>query len=65
MTARAPFVILGAFLAALLVATMAGCGQTGPLTLPENARPIERIDQPVQPEQPEQQQTDDERQDER
>ncbi|HET7923462.1 MAG TPA: lipoprotein [Rhodanobacteraceae bacterium] len=51
-----------AFLAALIVATIAGCGQTGPLTLPENARPIERVDQPAEPEQ---QQTDDERQDER
>jgi predicted small lipoprotein YifL len=51
-----------ALLAALLAATVAGCGQTGPLTLPENARPIERVDQPAEPEQ---QQTDDERQDER
>jgi predicted small lipoprotein YifL len=58
MTARARV----AFLAALLVVTVAGCGQTGPLTLPENARPIERVDQPAEPEQ---QQTDDERQDER
>jgi len=62
MTDRAPLVMLGAFLAALLVAAIAGCGQTGPLTLPENARPIERVDQPTQPDQ---QQTDDERQDER
>jgi predicted small lipoprotein YifL len=51
-----------AFLAILLVATVAGCGQTGPLTLPESARPIERVDQPAEPDQ---QQTDDERQDER
>jgi predicted small lipoprotein YifL len=51
-----------ALLAALLIATLAGCGQTGPLTLPENARPIERVDQPTEPEQ--QQPTDDE-QDER
>ena len=58
MTARARV----AFLAALLVATVAGCGQTGPLTLPESARPIERVDQPTQPEQ--QTDTDDE-QDER
>jgi len=63
MTARAPSVILRAFLAALLVATIAACGQTGPLTLPENARPIERVDQPAQPGQ--EQPTDDERQDER
>ena len=58
MTARARV----ALLAALLVATLTGCGQTGPLTLPENARPIERVDQPTEPEQ--QQPTDDE-QDER
>jgi predicted small lipoprotein YifL len=33
-----------AFLAALLGAAAAGCGQQGPLTLPDEARPIERID---------------------
>ena len=58
MTARARI----ALLAVLLATTVAGCGQTGPLTLPENARPIERVDQPTEPEQ--QQPTDDE-QDER
>ena len=58
MTARARI----APLAVLLATTVAGCGQTGPLTLPENARPIERVDQPTEPEQ--QQPTDDE-QDER
>jgi predicted small lipoprotein YifL len=50
-----------AILAALLTAAAAGCGQQGPLTLPPETRPIERIDpvtgQPVQP--------DDEQQDER
>jgi predicted small lipoprotein YifL len=62
MMARVSF----AFLAVLFIATLAGCGQTGPLTLPESARPIERVDQPTQPTQPtQQQQTDDERQDER
>ena len=59
MTARARV----ALLAAVLVATVAGCGQTGPLTLPENARAIERVEPAAQPEQ--QQPTDDERQDER
>ena len=49
--------------AALVAATVAACGQTGPLELPENARPIERVDAPADPEQ--QQPTDDERQDER
>ena len=59
MKARARIV----FIAALLTATVSGCGQTGPLTLPENQRPIERVDAPANP--GEQQQTDDERQDER
>jgi predicted small lipoprotein YifL len=59
MTARARAV----FLAAVLAATVSSCGQTGPLTLPENQRPIERVDAPVNPEL--EQQTDDERQDER
>ncbi len=59
MTARGRVVCL----AALLAATVSSCGQTGPLTLPENQRPIERVDAPANP--GEQQQTDDERQDER
>jgi predicted small lipoprotein YifL len=63
MTARASAVKLAASLAALLGATVAGCGQTGPLSLPESARPIERVDQTTQPAQD--QPTDDERQDER
>jgi predicted small lipoprotein YifL len=58
MTARARVV----FLAALLAATVSSCGQTGPLTLPEKQRPIERVDTPANPAE---QQTDDERQDER
>jgi predicted small lipoprotein YifL len=53
VTARARFAILAAF-----VAAAAGCGQQGPLTLPNDARPIER---PAG----EPQQTDEERQDER
>jgi predicted small lipoprotein YifL len=44
-----------------LVAAAAGCGQQGPLTLPDDARPIERID----PATGEPQQTDEERQDAR
>ena len=59
MTARARVV----FLAVLLAATLSSCGQTGPLTLPEDQRPIERVDAPANQEQ--QQQADDERQDER
>jgi len=59
MTVRARVVVL----AALLAATVSSCGQTGPLTLPENQRPIERVEAPANP--GEQQQTDDERQDER
>jgi predicted small lipoprotein YifL len=57
MTAR----IRVALLAGSLVAAISGCGQMGPLELPENARPIERVDAPAEPDQP----TDDERQDER
>ena len=48
-----------ALLAALLAASVAGCGQTGPLALPESARPIE----PATPAQPDE--TDDEQPDER
>jgi predicted small lipoprotein YifL len=59
MTARTRIV----FLAAVLATAVSSCGQTGPLTLPENQRPVERVDAPASPEQP--QQTDDERQDER
>jgi predicted small lipoprotein YifL len=59
MTARARVVLLAAFVAGVA----SGCGQTGPLELPENQRPIERVDAPANP--GEQQQTDDERQDER
>jgi predicted small lipoprotein YifL len=46
--------------AALVAAAGSGCGQTGPLELPDSARPIERVEPPAQPGQP----TDDE-QDER
>ena len=49
-----------AILATLVAAAASGCGQTGPLELPESARPIERVDPPAAPEQ-----TDDEDQDER
>jgi predicted small lipoprotein YifL len=48
-----------AILLALAGASSAGCGQRGPLVLPQDARPIERVDPPVDSEQ-----TDDERQDE-
>ena len=51
-----------AFFVALIAAAVSACGQTGPLELPENARPIERVEPPAQPGQ---QPTDDERQDER
>jgi predicted small lipoprotein YifL len=39
---RAAFA-LGVLLAAF--GTLLGCGQRGPLTLPESARPVERLDQ--------------------
>jgi predicted small lipoprotein YifL len=51
-----------ALFAALIAVAVSGCGQTGPLELPENAGPIERVEPPAQPEPPP---TDDERQDER
>jgi predicted small lipoprotein YifL len=48
---------LSAAVLATLVALTAGCGQQGPLSLPGDARPIERVDpQPSEPET-----TDDER----
>jgi predicted small lipoprotein YifL len=40
-----------AILAALAAACTAGCGQQGPLVLPADARPVERLDpQPTEPE---------------
>jgi predicted small lipoprotein YifL len=56
MTARGRVAVL----AALVAVAVGGCGQTGPLVMPEDTRPIERVDPPAEPEQ-----TDDERQDER
>lgn len=50
-----------AVLAVLLAAGSAGCGQQGPLALPENGRPVERIEQPAA----DSAQSEDERQDER
>jgi predicted small lipoprotein YifL len=37
---------LCALLLAALAAGTAGCGQQGPLVLPEDARPIERLETP-------------------
>jgi predicted small lipoprotein YifL len=51
-----------AFLAAFVAAAVSACGQTGPLELPDSARPVERVELPAQSEQ---QPADDERQDER
>jgi predicted small lipoprotein YifL len=48
-------------LSTLLAATVVGCGQQGPLVLPDSARPLERVDPPPS----ETEQTDDEQQDER
>lgn len=47
--------------AVLLAASAAGCGQQGPLVLPGDARPIERIELPAS----ETERSDEERQDER
>jgi predicted small lipoprotein YifL len=57
MTARMR-VVIGC---ALLAAGAAGCGQQGPLVLPEDTRPIERVDSAAT----EPEQNDDERRDER
>lgn len=56
MTWRGP---LAGFAAALLAAAVSGCGQTGPLVLPDSAQPLE----PAAGAAPEQE--DDEEQDER
>ena len=50
--------VRSAAIVALLTVLSAACGQQGPLTLPEEARPIERLPQP-EPTEPESQ--DDER----
>jgi predicted small lipoprotein YifL len=50
-----------AILSILLAAGIGGCGQQGPLALPEGARPLERVDPPPG----DTEQTDDEQQDER
>jgi len=39
---------LRAVCGALFVAALAGCGQRGPLVLPSDARPIERLEQPTE-----------------
>ena len=57
MTARARLGIL----ATIVAAAASGCGQQGPLVLPQDARPLERIDSPAA----EPQQTEDEEADER
>jgi predicted small lipoprotein YifL len=36
--------VLSALVCVLIAAGATGCGQQGPLVLPEDARPIERID---------------------
>lgn len=59
MTGGARVAVLAAVVA-VIAAAAAGCGQQGPLVLPENARPLERIEPPAgEPAQPE-----DERRDE-
>ena len=47
-------------LAATIAAVLSGCGQRGPLTLPDDARPIERL--PQQPTTPATPQDDEEEQ---
>jgi predicted small lipoprotein YifL len=57
---RARVVVLGLWLAAGVTAA-GGCGQQGPLVLPGDARPVERID----PAASDPEQNDEERRDER
>jgi predicted small lipoprotein YifL len=58
MTGIARFAI-GAAVVAAIAAAAAGCGQQGPLVLPENARPLERVEPPAgEPEQPDDEQRD-------
>jgi predicted small lipoprotein YifL len=38
--------LLAAAAVTVLAAALGGCGQRGPLALPESARPIERLPQP-------------------
>jgi predicted small lipoprotein YifL len=54
--------VRAALLVALLGVGTAGCGQQGPLVLPEDARPIERVEQPANQSEPG---DEDERRDER
>jgi predicted small lipoprotein YifL len=49
----------------LLAAGATGCGQQGPLVLPGDARPVERIGPPSDNEQNDNEQNDDEQRDER
>jgi predicted small lipoprotein YifL len=52
-----------AVVTALAAGVMFGCGQQGPLVLPESARPIERLEQP--PAATPEDEADDERENER
>ena len=54
-------------LGALLASGIMACGQRGPLVLPEQARPIERVElpQPPAPPQPTEQQDDEQKTNER
>jgi predicted small lipoprotein YifL len=61
MTRRGRVAVLAA---TLLAAVVSGCGQTGPLVLPDSAQPVEPA-AGAAPEQAEPEQADDERQDER
>jgi predicted small lipoprotein YifL len=57
--------VRSALLAAVLGAALPGCGQRGPLVLPDDARPIQRLPQPPQPAPAEPQADDEERRNER
>ena len=49
MSARRPHVPRNVLLGLLIAAASIACGQRGPLVLPEEARPIQRIEVPQPP----------------
>jgi predicted small lipoprotein YifL len=61
MSAR--ITLRAALFGALLGAAVAGCGQRGPLVLPDDARPIQRL--PPQPQSAEPESDEEDRRDER
>jgi predicted small lipoprotein YifL len=67
MSPRRPHVARNLLLAVLIGGALMACGQRGPLVLPEEARPIQRIEvpQPPPPPQAPEQQDDEQKTNER